>query len=249
MLTLEVFFSIPEGQSPDRLDARLGREAERIVGLTPSGTAMRVGHNLKHHRMDALAAGNSLEVFDGYLATGLVPNHSRVPLTSFDSVLEVSLVDESAADVMLDSIDGLVQRLGDTVDPARSAAVLGIDHPISAGSGPVQLFVCLRRVQGSHEEFCDWWLHQLVEHTTKTPGKSGYRQLHGDPRLSARAAEAAGVMIDDFDGVALEFYPDLKRFYSAVEWANQPNAAIVQAETQMIDFARAMAIMTYDPDK
>jgi hypothetical protein len=58
-------------------------------------------------------------------------------------------------------------------------------------------------------------------------------------------SKAAGAEIDDLDGVALEFYPDIERFYSAVEWANQPRAAIVEAETQMIAFDATLAIVTY----
>jgi hypothetical protein len=114
------------------------------------------------------------------------------------------------------------------------------------GTGSLQLFVGLRRVPtATHEQFCDWWLNELVVHTTKTPGKSAYRQLHADPQLTIEASKAAGVEIDDLDGVALEFYPDIKQFYSAVEWANQPRAAIVEAENQMIAFDGTLAIVTY----
>jgi hypothetical protein len=91
-------------------------------------------------------------------------------------------------------------------------------------------------------------LHQLVEHTTKTPGKSAYRQLHADPELTERAAKVIGVDIDDVDGVALEFYPDMDRMYAASDWADAPDAPIVNAENQMIDFTRALAILTYNAE-
>jgi hypothetical protein len=57
--------------------------------------------------------------------------------------------------------------------------------------------------------------------------------LHADPPLTARAATAAGVAINDIDGIALEFYPE-------------PNSAMIQSETQMIDFGRG-GIVGYSP--
>jgi hypothetical protein len=178
-----------------------------------------------------------------------------VPITSFDAVLEISVPDGSGAGGpdagpgdLLHAIDGLVDRLGGVVDPARSAAVLGVDHRIIDGTGPVQLFYCLYRVpELSHEQFSQFWRNQLVEHTLNTPRKSAYRQVHADPDLTAEASEAAGVGINDIDGVALEWYPDLAGLFVAMDWASQPNAEVITAETQMSDFRRAMAILTYGP--
>jgi hypothetical protein len=229
MLTLEVLLSLIDGQPSDAFDAPLAAEAGRIAGGLPPTATTRVVHSLQHHREAARRAGDPLGRLDELLASGLPPAHTRVPVTSFDAVLEVSVPDGT--------------------DPARSAAVLGVDHTIIEGSGALQLFYCLRRVPAlTHEQFSAYWLNQLVEHTTKTPGKSAYRQLHADPDLTLRASKAAGVAIDDVDGVALEWYPDMASFWSAVGWANEPDAGVIQAETQMSDFSRALSILGYGPD-
>ena len=247
MLTLELLLSMKEGQPADALDSRLAAEAERLAKELPAGPTVRLVHNLRHHRDDALRVGESLERFDEYVKTGLLPEHAKVPLTSFDAVVEISSVDDGDVDLLLDAVGGVADRLGPAVDTTRSAVVVGTDHVITDGIGAVQLFVCLQRVAGTTQrQFCDWWLHELVEHTTKTPGKSAYRQLHADPDLTRRAAHAAGVAIADIDGIALEFYPDLARFCAAVAWADQPKAAIAEVEAQMIDFSRARAILAYD---
>jgi hypothetical protein len=238
-LTIDVLLALGAGQPVDAFDETLAIEAARIRSRLPHRHALRVVHDLRHHRHAALAAGNSLERFDSLVETGLVPNATRVQITSFDAVLEVSLLGAMTADLLIDTVGGLADRLGPAIDPARSAAVLGADHPIIDGDGALQIFVCLRRMPPlSHDAFCDYWRNDLVRHTTKTPGKCGYRQLHADPLLTARAAAAAGVAIDDVDGVALEFYPDVDGLYAATEWASQPDSAMIRSETQMIDFAR-----------
>jgi hypothetical protein len=75
------------------------------------------------------------------------------------------------------------------------------------------------------------------------------RQVHADSELSAAAAEAIGVAIDDIDGVALEWYPDLAKLWAASDWADQPGAPIVRAEIQLLDFSRARAILAYASDQ
>jgi EthD domain len=247
MLTLDLLLTLAPQQPSDAFDGPLAGEAARIATLMPPGTAMRVVHNLRHHRGAAIAAGSSLDRFDDLVTTGLVPNATRVQITSFDAVLEISIPDDSDPKVVLDAIDGLASRLAPAVDPQRSAAAFGADYPIVDGEGALQVFVCLRRMPGlSHDQFCDYWRNDLVKHTTKTPGKTAYRQLHADPALTARAATAAGVAIDDVDGVALEFYPAVEGLYLATDWANQPNSAMTQSEAQMIDFGRG-AIVGYSP--
>ena len=244
MRTLDLLLALDHDQPSDALDAPLRDEADRIAATLPAGTKVRVVHNLRHHRDEALAAGSSLARFDDLVETGLVPNATRVQITSFDAAFEVSVPDDTDPDVVLDAIEGFVDRLG-SVDPARSAAAFGLDYPIMDGEGALQIFVCLRRVPAlSHEQFCDYWLNDLVKHTTKTPGKTAYRQLHADPLLTTRAAKAAGVEIDDVDGVALEFYPAAEGLYAATDWASQPDSAMIRSEAQMIDFGRG-AIVGY----
>jgi hypothetical protein len=248
MHTLEVLLSLGDGQPSDALDAPLAAEAQRIMAGLPGSTTMRVVPSLAHHRQGAAGAGDPLEGLDELLATGLPPAHTRVPVTSFDAVLEVSIGEETDPARLFDRLDGLADRLGSALDRSRSAAAFGEDLPIIDGGGALQLWYCLRRVPAlSHEQFSAYWRNQLIEHTTKTPGKSGYRQLHADPELTIQAAKAAGVAIDDVDGVALEWYPDLASFWLALRWADQPDAGVIQAETQMSDFGRALSMLGYTP--
>ena len=247
MLTLELLLALQEGQPSDSLDGPLAAEADRLVSALPGRPRMRVLHNISHHRDSAIAAGEPLERLDGFVETGLVPHSTKVQITSFDAALEVSVPDSVGPERMIEAARGLSTRLGNVIAPERSAVALGNDYSIMEGNGPVQLLVCLRRVPSlTHEEFCDFWLNELVKHTKQTPGKCAYRQVHANPELSALAASAAGVLIDDVDGVALEFYPSLPLLYSAVDWADRPNAAVIQAETKMIDFGRG-AILAYAP--
>jgi hypothetical protein len=249
MLTLELFLCLADGQPSDRLDRLLADEAHRLRSAMPDQSRTRVAHCLKHHRAGALQAGLSLERLDDFVESGLVPSSTAVPIASFDSVLELSVPDGTDPDWFLDRLDGLADRLASFVDPSRSAAVLGTDHLIFDGAGAVQLFCCLYRSPAlTHEQFADSWLNQLVAHTGKTPGKSAYRQVHANQQLSIRAAKATGVAIDDIDGVALEWYPDVAKLWAASDWANQPGAPIVQAEMQLIDFSRARSILTFSPD-
>jgi hypothetical protein len=248
MLTLELFLCLGDDQPSDRLDGPLADEARRLIGAMPDRSSVRIAHSLKHHRGGAMEAGLSLERLDDFVESGLVPSFTAVPIASFDAVLELGVPDGTDTDWLLDRLDGLVDRLGPSVDPARSAAVVGTDHVIFDGTGGVRLFCCLYRAPAlSHEKFCDSWLNQLVAHTGKTPGKSAYRQVHADGPLTVRAAKAIGVSIDDIDGVALEWYPDVTKLWAASDWANQPGAPIVQAEIQLIDFSRARSILVYTP--
>ncbi len=248
MPTLEILLSLGEGQPPNAVDAQLPTEAERLVAGLPATTTTRVVYSLKHHRDGARRAGDPLDGLDELLATGLPPAHTRVPATSFDAVVEVCAAEDTDPALLLARLDGLAGRLGPAVDRSRSAVVYGVDHTIIEGTGALQLFYCLRRVPTlSHEQFSAFWLNQLVEHTSKTPGKSGYRQLHADPELTVLAAGAAGLAIDDLDGVALEWYPDLAGFWSALHWADQPDSGVIRAESQMTDFSRALSILAYGP--
>jgi hypothetical protein len=237
--TLDVLLVLAPNESTDALDEPLADEAARLRTHLAGSGQQRVVHNLRHHRREAVAAGNALTRFDDLVESGLVPNATRVPINSFDAVLEISVPIETGPDVLIEAVDGLAGRLGSRFDPTRSAAALGVDHPITDGGGALQIFVCLRRMPGTtHDEFCDYWRNDLVQHTTKTPGKTGYRQLHADPALTSLAARATGVEIDDVDGVALEFYPDVAGLYAATDWASQPGSAMIRSESQMIDFTR-----------
>jgi len=248
MLTLELFLGLDDRQPNDSLDEPLADEAVRIAQGLPYGSRMRIAHSLKHHRDGAIRAGDPLDRLDDFVESGLVPSSTALPIASFDAVLELSVPVDTDPGLLIDRLGGFAERFGSAIEPSRSAAVFGVDHLIFDGDGPVQLFCCLYRATAlTPAQFSEGWRHQLIEHTIHTPGKSAYRQVHADPDLTRRAALAAGVAIDDMDGVALEWYPDVARLWAASDWANQPGAPIVQAETQVIDFSRARSILAYTP--
>jgi hypothetical protein len=213
-----------------------------------SGATVRVAMSMVHHRDVAVAAGEALGAFDELLSLGgLPPAYARVPLDAFDAVLEVQVPDEVGTERLIDCFEGMVAHLDADVDLTRSCALIGVEHTIIEGDGPVQLFYAFRRIPSiSHEDFVDYWLHRLVRETSKTPGKSGYRQLHADCELSGRLARSVGVAIDDFDGVALEWYPSVEDLMTAVRWASEPKAAIIESESNINDFKSSLAMLAYD---
>jgi hypothetical protein len=246
MLTANVLLRLKSGCSASALDGPLAEEAQKI-GAALEGSQVRVASSLIHHRQDAERARVGLGGFDELLkAGGLPPAWDRVPLDSYDAVIELRMPDGTDPDDVIGALAGLVGRLVAVVDSARSCVVMGFEYTVIVGEGPVQLFYCLRRIPSiTHEQFSDYWRNTLVEETTKTPTKTGYRQLHADLELSSRAASAMDLGIDDYDGVALEWYPTVDGFLEAVSWASDPDAAIIASESNINDFGAATAMLAY----
>jgi hypothetical protein len=248
MVTVELLLRLADESRRADFDAALAAEARR-TGETVAGVQMRIAPSLVSCREAARSAGEPLADFDALVqAGGLPPAYARVSLTSFDSVLEIRAPDEVDPRTIVNALEGLSDRFGSIVDGTRSCALMGTEHAVIAGTGPVLLFYCFRRRPPvTHDEFIDYWKNKLVEQTTKTPAKTGYIQLHVDPELSHLAAEAAGFAIDDYDGVALEWYPDMRGFMTAVKWASEPDAAIIESEANINDFVSSMALVSYLP--
>jgi hypothetical protein len=244
--TAEVLLARGQGAPYDALDVPLATESKRLADQLPDGSRVSVTHSIVHHRGAALAAGDPLSKLEELVGNGLPPADSPVPITSFDAVMEVHLPEAADPEVVVSALGGLCERLGPAVQPAKSAVVVGVNHLVIDGWGPLRLFYCLRRPATlSHQEFCDFWLGRLVEHTRRTPRKSGYRQLHADPDLTARASAAAGLAVDDVDGIALEWYPDVEGLWVASRWAADPDVPLIATEATMNDFRRALAVLTY----
>jgi hypothetical protein len=249
MLTVEILLRRAGDAAVTALDGPLADEAARARSRL-DGAQVRLAPSLVLDRRAAIDAGEDLTDFDAMRELGgLPPAHTRVPVDSYDHALEIRLsepVDEAA---VLAALDGLAERLGPAVDRGSSCVAAGRADTIIEGGGPVRLFYCFRRLGSlSHDEFSRYWRHRLVEHTTKTPAKTGYQQLHVDLALSSTIAEAAGVAVDDFDGVALEWYPDVEGLMTAVRWASEPDAAIIRSESNINDFSTATAMVAYVPD-
>jgi hypothetical protein len=178
--------------------------------------------------------------YDAVLEHGL---SNGVRLGGFDVALSVTVSDEMGP-ALLDAVDGETDRLGDALDATRSAVAVGPDHSILDGHGAVQLFYCMRRLpRVSHDEFSRYWLEQHSKVGVVTPGLASYHQLHADPESTARAAKLAGFGISDVDGVALEWFPDMAGFITAVGSPPSHASTAKSSESNFNDIDRATAIV------
>ena len=95
------------------------------------------------------------------------------------------------------------KRLGNLLDPARSAVIAGIEHIIIPGEQSLMLVFALRRLESlTSDEFHDYWLNHHAEVALTVPDLQGYRQFHAEADFTAEAADAVGVGITDFEGAA-----------------------------------------------
>jgi hypothetical protein len=146
LLTAEILVRLNDGAPPDQLDGPLSKEEERIQQLL-SGASVRVAMSMVHHREVADAAGEALGAFDELVSLGgLPPAYARVPLDAFDAVLEVQVPDQVGTARLIDCLQGMVAHLDADVDLTRSCALIGVEHTIIEGDGPVQLFYAFRRI-------------------------------------------------------------------------------------------------------
>jgi hypothetical protein len=232
-------------QQTSQLGEPLWNAAERALeALHLEGSESRV-----LVRLPAAAAAS--DEYGRILREGL---SNGVQLGGFDAAVELTLPGQGRLSGLADCLEEFRQSAGDFIDHSRSAAVGGTDVVIVDGEGPVRLVYGMRRKSGtSHPEFCRYWKRQHTSVTRITPGVAGYRQLHGDPDASKRAAEAAGVRLHDIDGVALHWYRSVYDFTSVVALvgplvprADAPVPFREQAllsERQFSDLSRAMAIV------
>jgi hypothetical protein len=244
MPTLVLLLSAPTEARIADLDAAAATELDRLRVATYATRWQRAGRLAgSHGRPSPWLAEDA--TYDGVLTRGL---SNGVILGGFDVALSVTTAPEmgpeTAVDVLADAVDGLPGRLGDALDPERSAVAIGTAHPIMDGHSPIQLFYGMRRKAGvTHQEFSDYWLQQHSKVGVVTPGLSGYYQLHVDPEPSERATKAAGFGIDVLDGIALEWFTDMASFVNAT---GQPvhGQKAKASEDNFNDISRATAIMT-----
>ena len=111
---------------------------------------------------------------------------------------------------LTDALGGVAARLGDLIDPARSAAVAGTEEIFLQGDGPLAGMYAVRRRPGdSYEHFHDFWRLEHTKLSMYIPGFR-YRQLHAVGYASRAAAERAGVAVADIDGVIEYFFDDIQ---------------------------------------
>lgn len=122
---------------------------------------------------------------------------------SLDGYLELGIAAGADDTPLLDAAAALRERVAGLIDASASAAVLGDETVIREGDGEFQLFRAIRRWPGlAADQFAYhlYFVHSLYGRLS--PGRPGYRFLFSDPDASVRAAQSAGVAIDDVDAVA-----------------------------------------------
>jgi EthD domain len=223
---------------PSSFEAEVETECRRLTGIAETSSVTMALNRLRASTR-SLQTDQDLAALEGLSKTGLPPSLGT-PIDSFDAVLEIR---GPAAERCPSLVSGLAQRLPGT-DAGRDVVFAGREHVITAGEAPVRVFYCLHRTPDlTPEAFSQEWLEGLTKHTRHTPGMAGYRQIHLDRALSAEAGEAAGTPPNTFDGVALEWYADLRSLLSAVDWVSEPDSAAAAAEQNLFDFSSARALL------
>ncbi len=242
MTTVVLLLSAPTEARITDLDSRAAEELARLRVALYADRWQRAGRLAgSHGRPSPWLAEDA--TYDEVLTRGL---SNGVILGGFD--VAVSLTSSRlgpAAEIAVEALAGLDDRLGDALDAERSAVAIGTAHPIMEGHGPIQLFYGMRCKEGvTHDAFSDYWLQQHSKVGVVTPGLAGYLQLHVDPDPSTKATEAAGLGVEVLDGVALEWFADMAAFVSAVGSKPSHGAAAKASEDNFNDISRATAIMT-----
>jgi EthD domain len=157
----------------------------------------------------------------------------------FDVVVDFGDEDASTED-LLSAVKGVGRSLASAVDAERSAALLGTEHVIVAGTRPLILVFPLRRLDAlTYDEFHDHWLQKHAALARAIPVIQAYRQFHALPAESDAAAEAAGVAISDFEGAAEGYYQDLQSFLDIMS-APEVVADAIEDERRFIDHSRSV---------
>lgn len=162
--------------------------------------------------------------------------HSDAVSASFDAVIELG---GPLPDVRI-GLAGLAERFLPWVDPMLSASGAGHIHVIFEGSPRFLLVYALRRKPGMDRgDFRDYWLHVHGAAAKRWPGPpGGYSQIHFDPDISRAVSKLSGFGIDDFDGIALAGFPDLKVCNEFLSSPGVAKAALAD-ERRFIDHERS----------
>jgi hypothetical protein len=217
----QVLLVLREGVSPSALERALAAEAARLLERAPAGTREVQLVRLEDDPTRQSAHGEEMEA-----------------APSFDAVIELSGEDLDQV-ALASAFEGVGPRLEDWVVPERSAAVAGTEHTFVEGSQPLRIVMGLRRLETlTSPAFHDYWLNTHGELGRKVPGSQGYRQFHADAEASARLAAAAGVAVDDFEGVAEAYFTDMDAFMAVM---SRPEIVepLLEDERRFIDHSRS----------
>jgi hypothetical protein len=172
--------------------------------------------------------------------------HGEVVAGRIDGVLLVTPADRTALYQVLAELPVVAGRLASVADLARSGVVVGKEHVVLDGSGPLWINFALRRVPSlTHGEFCDYWLNVHGKMAQDAPRRrpGGYRQLHADPELTARAAHSAGFGIDNYDGLVSSDHEEVEKMKAAFSHRAVREIALADERNFIDHSTSAIAIM------
>jgi hypothetical protein len=217
-----------DGTPPDALASRVEKEAGRVAASVGTRGQVRCAFLIPPN--PALPDGDYGVLPGGGVGAGW---------SNIDAVLEVLLPVQTDLAIALAAFDGLAARLGDSIDASRSASVVGTEHTVVEGMGAVEIHAFLRRVPPlSTDDFRAYWRNDFGPAASKTPHMSGYRQVHADAAATTQACSTTGLELNDFDGVAVEWFASAELLGEASAWA--ANQASQQTAAQMFTVARML---------
>ena len=217
---IQLLLSSAEPQNSDKLADLLVKEWEAVKQALPG---------IQHRRAIRVPGDPTSNVPQD----GQPDEVSEQP--SFDVVFELR-GEEVPLETLSKAVEGIGERLASVIDQTNSAALVGTEHMIVPGAQPLFLNMALRRLpKWSKEEWHDHWLgHHAAEVRENVSGLQGYRQFHADELSSRKAAEMAGVAINDFEGTAEGYYSDIDKF---LETLSDPE---VSKDSGFIDHGRSV---------
>jgi hypothetical protein len=219
-----VLVAAAAGASSDDLRRALAAQAIRIQDRLPTGHTSRAGVGL-----DPQSVQGALEALgEGGREDFGAPGYQGMVWAAGPG---------GSIDVLISSLQGLADALGDVVDPAASAAIAGTEEVFLPGDGRLLGLYGIRRRPGdSAEHFHDFWRLEHTKLSMHIPGFR-YRQLHAVGYASERAAATAGVGVHDIDGVVEYFFDDIQYQVDMTRLDNFPE--IYEDEKNFIDHDRA----------
>lgn len=183
-------FSIRRGAS-DRVAELLRAEAARVRAHAPGGTEV--------------------------ILLSRLPDDPFGTATRLQFTLDVRVAGGTAAPV-LDALDGLADRLGDSIHPDLSTALVGEEHAfIEPGEAPVRYQYLMRRdANFTHDEYVERYRTIHSQFGLKTPGIRGYVQFYVDLARSKEAAGRVGFGTWGVDSISELHLDSLEEFLAAV---------------------------------
>lgn len=218
---LQLLLSLGESQNLDGLVDLLVTEGQSAQRLLPDGSRQR--------RAVRVPGDPTASVPQDGHTTGVTPP------PSFDVLFELG-GEDLPFETLVTAVAGLGDRLQPFVDTTCSAAIVGTERIIIPGSQRLLLVMALRRLpKFSPEEFHAFWLNEHAGEVSQSVSDlQGYRQFHADESATQAAARATGVAIDDLDGAAEGYFPNIEVFLDIMA---RPEVA---ADAGFIDHSRSV---------